>query len=256
MLRKSVRMISIIVPVYNAKSYILETIRMVTSQTEADWELILVDDCSTDGSREVIKQELEKRCDVRIRLILQEKNQGAAAARNRGLSEAKGRYIAFLDADDVWIEEKLSRQLKAIKEKNAGFLFTSYEFGDEEAKGTGKIVHAPASLTYQQALSRTVIFTSTVLFDTEKIDKKLLHMPNIPSEDSATWWQILRAGHVAYGLDAVTCIYRRPKKSLSSNKGKAIARIWYLYRKVEKLSLIKSSCLFVGWAIRATLRRV
>ena len=122
--------------------------------------------------------------------------------------------------------------------------------------GTGRIVHVPETLTYKKALSRTVIFTTTVLLDTKKIPKELMYMPNGPSEDSATWWQILRNGHVAYGLDQVLAIYRRPAKSLSSNKLKAIQRIWYLYRKVEKLSLLQSGVAFVGWAYRATVRRI
>ena len=95
-----------------------------------------------------------------------------------------------------------------------------------------------------------------MLLDTEKIAKELIYMPNVPSEDSATWWQILRAGNVAYGLDEVLAIYRRPAQSLSSNKLKAIQRIWYLYRNVEKLSLFHSCLAFVGWAYRATVRRI
>ena len=111
-------------------------------------------------------------------------------------------------------------------------------------------------LTYKKALSRTVIFTTTVLLDTKKISRELIYMPNVPSEDSATWWQILRAGHVAKGLDEVLAVYRRPAKSLSSNKLKAIQRIWFLYREVEKLPLWTSCIVFVGWAYRATVRRI
>ena len=204
----------------------------------------------------MIEAYLKENPDERIRLIRKEKNEGAALTRNRGIKEAKGRYIAFLDADDVWFSHKLQRQMDFIKEKDAGFVFSAYEFGDEEAAGTGKIVHVPESLTYKKALSRTVIFTTTVLLDTQKVPKDLIYMPNVPSEDSAAWWQILRNGHVARGLDEVLAIYRRPGKSLSSNKLKAIQRIWYLYRKVEKLSLPASCVAFVGWAYRATIRRI
>ena len=150
----------------------------------------------------------------------------------------------------------LGLKLAFLEEKNAAFVFTAYEFGDELAKGTGRIVHVPDTLTYKKALSRTVIFTTTVLLDTEKISKELIYMPNVPSEDSATWWQILRKGHVAYGINQVLAIYRRPAKSLSSNKVKAIQRIWYLYRKVEKLSFVGSCICLVGWAYRATMRRI
>ena len=249
-------MISIIVPVYNAAAFIRQTMEMVQAQTYMDWELILVDDCSKDNSCEVIDSYLKERPDERIRLIKKDKNEGAALSRNRGIREAKGRYIAFLDADDVWLAHKLQMQMEFMKQEGAGFVFSAYEFGDEEAVGTGRIVHVPDTLIYKKALSRTVIFTTTVLLDTEKISKDLIYMPNVPSEDSATWWQILRAGHEARGIDEVLAIYRRPGKSLSSNKLKAIQRIWYLYREVEKLPLLTSCIAFVGWAYRALMRRL
>jgi len=249
-------MVSIIVPVYNAAEYLPQTISTVKKQTFKDWELLLVDDCSADESLSVIEECLKQEPDTRIRLIRQKVNQGAAAARNRGLKEARGRYIAFLDADDLWLEDKLEEELRFMEKKQSGFVFSAYEFGDEKAKGTGKIVQVPATLNYRQALSRTVIFTSTVLLDTEKIPKELMVMPSVPSEDSATWWQILRKGYTACGLNQALAIYRRPAKSLSSNKLTAIKRIWFLYRKVEKLSLVNSCLCFVGWAFRATMRRI
>ena len=249
-------MISIVVPVYNAAKYIEDTISMVVKQSYHDWELILVDDVSTDESIYVIENCIKQYPDKKIRLIKKNANEGAALARNTGLGEAGGRYIAFLDADDVWMERKLEKQLAFMEEKKAGFVFTSYEFGDEKARPTGKVVHVPSVMTYRQALSRTVIFTTTVLLDTEKISKELIYMPDVPSEDSATWWQILRTGHKAYGMDEVLAVYRRPAASLSSNKLVAIRRIWYLYRRVEHLSFIYSCFLFAGWAFRATVRRI
>lgn len=249
-------MISIVVPVYNAAKYIEQTISMVQKQTYTDWELILVEDCSKDASREVLQKLVKELEDSRIHVIYKEKNEGAASARNTGLMAATGEYLAFLDADDIWKETKLEKELAFLEEKKAAFVFTSYEFGDEQGIGTGKFVHVPEKLSYKQALSRTVIFTSTTLFDLKKLDKSRLIMPEVPSEDSATWWQILRAGYTAYGYPEVTAIYRRPPKSLSSNKGKAIQRIWFLYRKVEKLPLLTSVVCFVGWAFRATLRRL
>ena len=248
--------ISIVVPVYNAENYIEHTISMVRAQSFTDWELILVEDCSKDNSAEVLHRITEELQDDRIRVIYKARNEGAAKARNTGIDVATGRYLAFLDADDIWMENKLADELAFLKEKNAAFVFTAYEFGDEQGRGTGKIVEVPDTLTYKKALSRTVIFTSTTLFDLEVLGKELVKMPNVPSEDSATWWQILKKGYLAYGYPKVTTIYRRPPKSLSSNKGKAIQRIWYLYRHVEKLSFFTSAVCFVGWAFRATLRRL
>ena len=249
-------MISIVVPVYNAAPYIENTVQMVLQQTYQDFELILVDDCSTDNSVALLEELLEQRKDVRLRLVKKERNQGAAAARNTGLDMASGRYIAFLDADDVWLPHRLEAGLRFMEEKKAGFVFSAYEFGDEQARGTGKTVHVPEKLTYRKALSRTVVFTTTTLFDTTLVPKELLRMPTVPSEDTATWWQILRNGHVAYGLDQVLAIYRRPAKSLSSNKLVALQRIWNLYRKQEKLGLFSSAFYFCFWALRATLRRI
>ncbi|MBQ8596466.1 MAG: glycosyltransferase family 2 protein [Lachnospiraceae bacterium] len=250
-------LVSIVVPVYNAGKYIEETIAMVQAQDYPDWELLLVDDCSKDDSCEKIVRCIEQSpVGSKIRLIKKPVNEGAAKARNTGIHEAVGRYIAFLDADDVWKPEKLTKELGFMKEKQAAFVFTAYEFGNEKAEPTGKVVQVPETLTYKQALSRTVIFTTTVLFDTAKISKELLYMPAVKSEDTATWWKILRNGYTAYGLNEVLAIYRRPPGSLSSNKLEAIRRIWNLYRKEEKLNFFYSLYNLCFWAVRATLRRI
>lgn len=258
-------MISIIVPVYNSASYIAQTISSVIDQTFTDWELILVDDCSSDGSADVIRNAItrfdkKKEDDGNevssvIRLIQRKQNGGAAQTRNTGIDAANGRYIAFLDADDIWDSMKLEKEFKFMQKYDAPFVFTAYRFGDENAVPTGKAVRVPKHLDYRKALSRTIIFTSTVLIDTEKVDRKLIHMPDIASEDTATWWQILRAGIKAYGLDQPLVIYRRPAGSLSSNKGKAGKKIWNLYRNEEHLGIPASCFYFAMWAIRAVTRR-
>ena len=245
-------MVSIIVPLYNAEKFIWETVQSVINQTYKDFELLLVDDCSTDRSLAAA----EAINDSRVRVIRQEQNAGAYAARNRGLSEAKGRYIAFLDAEDKWEPTKLEDTLKFMEEKDAGFVFTSYEFADEKCVGTGKVVRVPETITYKQALSNTTIFTSTVLIDREKVADELIKMPNIKSEDTATWWQILRAGHTGYGLDKNLVKYRRSAGTLSSNKIEALRRIWNLYRKAAGLSVVSSAAHFVVWAFKAVARRI
>ncbi len=248
-------LISIIVPVYNAGAYIRETISMVAAQTYGNWELLLVDDGSEDDSREKIRESMESG-DARIRLIEKQQNEGAARARNTGIEASKGRYVAFLDADDLWMPDKLEKELAFTKQKQAAFVFTAYEFGDEDAKRTGKVVNVPPSLTYFKALSRTVIFTTTVMLDTERTGRELIRMPEVKSEDTATWWKILKNGFTAYGLNEVLAVYRRPARSLSSNKLEAIRRIWNLYRKQEKLSLWYSVYNLFFWAVRATMRRL
>ena len=249
-------LVSVIVPVYNANKYIEATVKTVQEQSYENWELLLVDDGSTDGSTETIKRIVEADVTNRIVPLFPEEHGSAARARNFGLEHAKGRYIAFLDADDLWEKDKLTEELSFMKEKEAGFVFTGYEFADANGKGTGKVVKVPETLSYKQALKNTTIFTSTVLIDLEKIDRSLVMMPEMKSEDTATWYKILRNGYLAYGLDKNLVKYRRVAQSLSSNKLEAIRRIWNLYRKAEKLSVIYSAYNFVFWAFRAVLRRI
>lgn len=247
--------VSIIVPVYNAEKYVLETVACVKAQTYANWELLLVEDGSTDTSRQTLYKMQEESPDERIKVILQE-NSGAAKARNRGLAEASGRYIAFLDADDIWEKEKLEKQLAFMEEKQAVFSFTGYEFADEDGNGTGKVVRVPDTVCYKQALKNTTIFTSTVMFDTAGIAKDKLKMPYIKSEDTALWFRVLREGFLAYGLNENLVRYRRPPVSLSSNKLEALRRIWNLYRKAEGLSVPYSMYNFCFWAVNAVKRRL
>lgn len=249
-------MVSVVVPVYHAEKYMEETMDCVRTQTYPDWELLLVVDGPKDPTVEVIQKYLERTGEKRIHVFIQEKNQGAALARNRGVLEAKGRYIAYLDADDLWKPDKLEKEVNFMRQKDAAFAFTGYEFADENGKGTGKIVRVPEKLTYREALKNTTIFTTTVMFDTKKIDKAMLEMPNMKSEDTALWWKVLRKGYIAYGLDENLVYYRRPSVSLSSNKIVAIQRIWNLYRQAEKLSIPYSCYNFCFWAVRAVIRRV
>uniref|UniRef100_UPI0040578B36 glycosyltransferase family 2 protein n=1 Tax=Acetatifactor sp. TaxID=1872090 RepID=UPI0040578B36 len=249
-------LVSIIVPVYNVKKYIAETMDCVRNQTYEVWELLLVEDGSTDGTVEIIETYMEETGEKRIRLIKQPENGGAARARNKGLAEAQGRYIAYLDADDLWVPEKLERELAFMKKKQAAFAFTGYEFADENGKGNGKVVKVPETLSYKEALKNTTIFTTTVMFDTERIPKEMLEMPVMKSEDTALWWKVLRNGYIAYGLDENLVKYRRVGKSLSSNKLEALRRIWNLYRKAEGMSVISSAYHFCFWAVRAVKRRI
>ena len=271
--------VSIVIPVHNAAGYIRETMLSVFRQSLRDWELILVDDGSTDGSVAVIKETAEEfgvplyhlpllerenpfeRSDSEkgtgeIVLLRLRENRGAAGARNVGIKAAAGRYLAFLDADDIWMPEKLFLETSFLSDRGEAFAFTAYEFGDENANGTGRIVHVPSVLDFEHALTRTIIFTSTVMFDLRKIGRDQILMQKIESEDTATWWKILMSGTNAQGLDSVLTIYRRPSSSLSSNKRTAVRRIWQLYRNVAHLDMFKSCICMVGWAVRATLRRL
>lgn len=252
-------LISIVVPMHNAKKYIEDTVRSVLEQTYEAWELILVDDCSTDETLEVVNRMIEdmpQGTREKVRLLALEENVGAANTRNAGMQIAEGEYLCFLDADDIWMPTKLEKQIAFMKERDIAFSFTDYEFGDADAVGTGKIVHVPEKIVYRQALQNTTIFTSTVMFHVTKIGWDNLQMPNIKSEDTALWFKLLRMGWSAYGLQDNLVIYRRPLNSLSSNKLEAIRRIWNLYRQSEGLGFVYSAYNLCFWALRAVWRRI
>ena len=246
--------VSIVMPVHNAGAVLKETVESVLKQSFGDFELIMVEDNSSDDSLEKMRSLADE--DERIRVLVNNGEHGAAHARNLGIKEAAGSILAFLDADDIWHKDKLEKTLRFMKEHDASFVFTSYEFGDEKAVGTGRIVHVPQTLDLEHALTRTVIFTSTVMLDIGRLGKEAVYMPAVPSEDTACWWRILRSGITAYGLDENLVIYRRAGKSLSSNKLVAVKRIWYLYRKQAGLGVIKSIICMFGWGVRAVARRI
>ena len=244
--------VSIIVPVYNARKCIADTIKSCLGQDHEDYELLLVDDGSTDDSVLVMEEFVSDR----VRILKNVHDKGAAGARNTGIEEATGRYISFIDADDLWTKDKLSKQVAFMKKHDAAFSFTGYEFADENGRGLGRIVKVPETITYKEALKNTTIFTSTVMFDMDKLSKDDIVMPYVKSEDTATWWKVLKKIKHAYGLDENLVLYRRMQESLSSDKIEALRRIWNLYRRVEKLSVIYSMYCFVFWAFRAVARRV
>ncbi|MBP3766510.1 MAG: glycosyltransferase family 2 protein [Bacilli bacterium] len=246
-------LVSVIIPVYNKELYIKQAIDSVINQTYKNIEIIIVDDVSSDKSVEMVRNLAKK--DSRIKLIESKKKLKAAGSRNTGIDVAKGRFIAYLDADDVWNKEKIEKQIKFMKKNNSAFSYTSYAYTNENLKHI-KDVLVPYKINYYQALKNTTIFTSTVMFDLTKLKKEDIYMPNVPSEDTACWWSVLKKIDYAYGLEDVLSYYRRSDNTLSSNKLIAIKRIWNLYRKVEKLNILTSLYYFNFWAINAVLRRI
>lgn len=248
-------LISIIIPVYNSEKFIEQTLNTVINQTYKNWELILIDDCSTDNSELIIKKYQKKY--KNIRYYKQKRNQGPAIARNTGIDMANGRFICFIDADDLWDNNKLEIQKQFMENKKCGFSYHSYEFSNEECIPLGKKVIAREKLTYKEALKNNIISTITVMFDINIINKDLLKMPNLKYvEDTATWWKILRSGYVAYGIPTIFSYYRRINNSNSSNKLRTQKPLWNLYRNEEKLGFFYSAyCLF--WKnLHAVLRRL
>ena len=248
-------LVSVIVPVYNAEKFLIETINTVLNQTYSNWELILVNDCSTDNSAEIIEQYMKK--DERIKIYNNNENSKAAISRNNGISLAAGRFICFLDADDLWDSKKLEKQIRYINVHNCAFSFTGYEFADENGIPNGKKVFVPDKINYKQALKNTTIWTSTVMFDMNKLSKEDIYMPNVArGQDTATWWKVLKKIDYAYGINEILSYYRRSEETLSSNKFVALKRTWNLYRNIERLNIFISIYNFCWYCFNAIKRRI
>jgi teichuronic acid biosynthesis glycosyltransferase TuaG len=250
----STELVSIVIPVYNAEKFLEDTIKTMQNQTYTNWEAIFVDDCSTDDSLKIIQK--YQKINNRIKLFKNTVNSHAALTRNKGIDEARGRYIAFLDADDLWQPTKLEKQIAFMTKKDCAFSFTGYEFADEKGKPNGKKVAVPASITYKQALRNTIISTITVMFDLNKLTKEQIYMPNVKSEDTACWWKVLKTIDSAYGMQEVLSYYRRSSGTLSANKIEAVKRVWNLYRNVEEHNVIYSAYCFCGYAYNTVMKRI
>ena len=247
-------LVSIIIPMYNCAPYFDETIASVMAQTFGNWEAVCVDDCSSDGSFALASSYAAK--DPRIKVFKNEKNLGAAATRNAALERCTGRYIAYLDSDDVWMPEKLQMQLDFMSSKDIGVCITGYQTVEHDGTFRNE-VRVPARTNYKQMLSNTLTCTHTMVIDLEKVDRSLLVMPDIRAgQDLATWLNVLKAGHDIYGLDAILAKYRQHENSISSNKKKAIKRTWHVYRDIEHLSVARSAYCFCGYAFHAFKKRL
>ncbi len=247
--------ISIITPVYNCEKLIEKTIECVLNQTYKNWEWLLVDDCSPDDSAIIIKKYAKN--DNRIKYFKLSENSGAAVARNKALAESTGRFVAYLDADDLWKNDKLEKQVKFMLENQYSFTCTDYEKITETGNSLNKIIKIPKKVDYNLFLRNTIIQTVGVMVDTKLTGKELLKMPNIRRrQDAATWCQLLKNGHDCYECPENLSYYRIVTNSLSSNKFKAIKMNWYWYRKIEKLSLWKACYCFIGYAFNGVRKRI
>lgn len=239
--------VSVVIPVHNSEKHLKECIDSVINQTYKNLEIIIVDDNSTDSSLEIIKSYKDKR----IKIIESKEKLGAALARNKGVENATGNYICFLDSDDYWYKEKIEKQLDFIKDK--AFIYSKYLY---LRKNKTHIAKVPKSLTYNELLKNTAIFTSTVMFNMKYLKKEDIYMPNIKrGQDAATWLKILKKIDKAYGMQEVLSIYRVGEKSLSSNKFKAIKRTWNLYKR-EDIKFPKRVYCFMCYAFNAIKRRI
>lgn len=229
--------ISIITAAYNCSDTILETYNSIKKQTFFDWEWIVVEDHSTDDTFAVLKNLSSN--DNRIILLQTPTNSGAAKARNLGISKASGRFIAFLDSDDMWKHDKLEKQLKFMLENNYAITYSNYDVLSPD--GTVKpFIPKSNSTNYKQLLKKCDIGCLTVMYDTEKLSKVFMPIDTPKREDYTTWLDITRNGVVAYKLDENLAIYRLSSTSVSHNKFKMLKYHYNVYRKHERFNVFKS----------------
>jgi len=240
-------LVSIIMPAYNSAHTIKVAIESVLEQTFTKWELIIVNDCSTDRTASVV--ELFTKQDERIKLYSTDKPSGSPTLpRNIGLEKSVGRYIAFLDSDDVWLPNKLEEQLPLFEDPNVTVVFSYYQKMDCQGKLSSKIIKSPDQVNYEQLLRGNVIGNLTAMYDSLMVGKVLFR--HVGHEDYAFWLSILRRGGIAKNTAKVHGYYRITANSLSSNKFKAMLWNWNIFRNVEHLNLLKASYCFVCYSIK------
>jgi teichuronic acid biosynthesis glycosyltransferase TuaG len=244
-------LVSIITPTYNSAKYISETIQSVQNQTHQNWEMIIVDDGSTDHTISIV--EGFKKSETRIHLIKQNKNVGPAITRNKGIEFAKGKYLTFLDADDIWFSDFIQNSIETIQQTAVPFVFSSYKRSDEELNFVYSDFIVPQKVSYTDILKTNSISCLTAFLDVEVLGKKF--MPIIHKrQDMGLWLQYLKEIPFAHGIQKPKAIYRIRKNSLSRKKSNLIKYQWQFYREVEKLSMAQSAYYMLHWMVRGFLK--
>lgn len=246
-------LISIITATYNSAEFIEETYNSIKEQTHINWEWLVTDDCSTDNTVSLLKNMQAK--DERIKIFNNDINSGAAVSRNNSLRKRSGKYIAFIDSDDIWMPDKLEKQIEFMGE-GIDFSFTAFQIVKEDSTLTDKIIDSKkqAPLDYKDMLKKkATLGCSTVMLRAERFPN--LQMPLLRTgQDYATWLMILKSGTKAYLLPDALTRYRIVSNSISRNKYKKAKRQWQIYRSVERLNLTYSIFCFVNYAIKAIVR--
>ncbi len=245
-------LVSIITPVYNGEKYISETIESVIKQTYLDWEMIVVDDGSKDGSAAIVRLYAEKESRI---TLLQQPNGGSASARNNGIRYANGQYIALLDSDDLWDPDFLKSQLALMKEKNTICVHGSYKRINENSEEILKAWKAKKEVTYKQMQMTNHIACLTGLYDTSKFGKIYLkeELRSI-RDDYAYWLDVVKLAGVSYGNQDVLASYRVISSSTTGKKKKLIRAQFYFYYHYQRLGLFKSVLYTMYWGILGVLK--
>ncbi len=241
-------LVSIIMPMHNSVKYVGEAIESVIRQTYDNWELLIIDDVSTDNSCDIVRKYVEQ--DPRVHLLYNDNHTGhPSSPRNMGVKCACGRYIAFLDSDDLWFPEKLQQQIPLFEDERVAIVYSNYEKMNEDGSRANRVVKAPAFASYDVLLSGNVIGNLTGVYDREKVGKVVFQY--VHHEDYVLWLSILKKGFVAKNTNTVTAAYRIVSGSVSSDKLKVLPWQWHVYRKVERLGLLCSIYHFVIYAFKA-----
>lgn len=230
-------LVSIITPNYNCEKFINDTIESVLSQTYKNWELLIIDDCSKDKSLDRVQEFIKK--DSRIKLIKMEMNSGAALCRNKGIEFAKGKYIAFLDSDDIWLSKKLEKQIDFMEKNNIDFTYSQYTHMDENGNSLKVKARVPEKISYKKMLFHCYTGCLTVVYNQESLGK--VYGPDISkSNDYGLFLQVLKKAKKARGIKENLAYYRIRKNSISRNKWKKIEPHLYLLNKVENINIFTS----------------
>lgn len=240
------KLVSIITPVYNSEKYIEECIKSVINQSYKNIEMIIIDDGSTENSKNIIEKYTESF--PFIKYIKCNKNNGVWAARNIGIEKAKGRFISFLDADDLYKKNKIENQINFMLNNNYSFTYTAYDLINENSTSLNKVINAKEYEDYNRLLKGNDIGCLTVMIDRLKIETPI-RFENNHHEDFVLWLKILKNNVVAYGLDEILSSYRKSNSSVSHNKIKAAIWTWNIYTNVEKLPLNKALYYFFKYTI-------
>lgn len=239
-------LITVVMPNYNGHRFVEQSIDSVLAQTYKNFELIVIDDCSKDDSLQIIRAKSES--DSRIKIIELRENSGVANARNVGVKEARGEYIALIDNDDLWAIDKLERQLALAKNVGADIVYCSYDFITEDGKSVKKPFIVPEQTTFDKMLSANHVGCSTAFVKTELMRAHPFR-PDFYHEDYVLWMELLRICPVAYGDPAVLMHYRIVTGSRSSKKGNAAKERWKIYRNALKLNMAISTWAFARYAL-------
>jgi teichuronic acid biosynthesis glycosyltransferase TuaG len=250
------KLISVIMPAHNAAGHISETIDSLLAQTYENWELIVIDDRSTDDTHDFLNR-LQSRFPDKVRVHLNEHNLGAGGSRNVALAMARGRYVAFLDSDDLWEPNKLKIQLEQMVKEGAALSHTSYRFIDEQSNLLRGEVTALFRLDLPQYLKTTNIGLLTAMVDREKVGETLYFNKNVEViEDSDLWIRILKLGHNSVGIPEVLASYRIRKNQRSGNKLRAAIRLYKTYAMHSEIGFQRRFYYFAYYAFNGVRKRV